>query len=120
MRGKHTRGPWRVRRETLKALPGLEQFGTMDDITGIDTEWEDGQLHGPCPIVTTTSGVYGTNASILREEDAHLIAAAPDLLEAAKMALEAALQLARCDYYAENDDHVVALRAAIAKAEGKP
>lgn len=112
---EHTPGPWKIRREVLQPLPGCERFGTDEAIAGIDTEWDHGQLHGPMPIVTTGSGVHGTHADILREEDAHLIAAAPDLLAAC----EAALELDDGSQTGIGSHLAGVLRAAIAKAKGQ-
>ncbi len=99
---KHTPGPWLVTRQYV--------VGPRDE--------SDSQGFG---MVVGVADVYGEN----RNQDAHLIAAAPDLLEALKGAI-GALEFSR-DYHADlsnaeqafAQDRLDAALAALAKAEGR-
>jgi len=73
------------------------------------------------------SGAYGGNAGIERAKaDANLAAAAPDLLAAAKLALELidammpGVRYIALQNYALLNEAPLALKAAIAKAGDKP
>jgi hypothetical protein len=91
MNTKHTPGPW-----IATVQPG--------QVVGVHTY--------------THQVMYGDDciASLLTEADAHLISAAPDLLDACKLAL------AESETDPHNQDRInharYMLRAAIAKAEG--
>lgn len=89
----HTPGPWRVHTLDLPAKRHI--FVIKDEVTSLL------EMNGPCH--------FYNNA----EADAHLIAAAPDLLAAAKIAADASLM---------NSDWpgIEQLKGAIAKAEGRP
>lgn len=81
-----TPGEWKVYRRMLQANP---QCPSVEELR-IGTVYDHPQLKGPIPVVTTAHGVGGTYVFI-REPDAHLLAAAPDLyaeLQHLVMALE--------------------------------
>lgn len=86
---KHTPGPWSV----------------YDRGIGFEVVTEDGE--------TVNQGFRGT----FGEEDANLIAAAPDLLEAAKLVYDCAFLDSRCTEDQWNKA-VEAIETAIAKADG--
>jgi hypothetical protein len=83
----HTPKPWTVAKRTTNGTDGFE------------IHWSD---DGEC----VTDHVY-------EEADAHLIAAAPDLLEALEE------MYAMCNMSPEDAPHRVKARAAIAKAKGE-
>ena len=85
----HTPGPWRTVDKTRIEAEG---FGLIAALRGESSPHYDTEL----------------------DANAHLIAAAPDLLEAAE-AIESALDGVVCDY----EPQIMALRAAIAKARGQ-
>lgn len=96
---KHTPGPWRFQREHTVSFDG------------------SGDVAFP---IYNTSGKFAHVATAMSEANARLITAAPELLEACKAALEftpAAWKNLKQTHDAENE-YVVRLRAAIAKAEG--
>lgn len=88
---KHTPGPWTVEDRTER----LAIFPTVGDAEIASITWEDDEDED------------------VALADAHLIAAAPDLLEALKAFVAAPLD------GAERADAFYAARAAIAKAEGR-
>lgn len=84
----YTPGPWKVHRRLVERLPnGVEFYETT-----IHTAWEHAQLKGPAPVVcgyvhikqdgTVDHGVH------IEPDNAALIAAAPDLVEACRVALD--------------------------------
>lgn len=92
-KAKHTPGPWRV-------------------------ELQSGQQVGVHKFTHCVDCADDSIASLLTKADAHLIAAAPDLLEACKGAL-ALLEVNHQGWCIRADGpEFVALRNAIAKAEG--
>lgn len=110
---KHTPGPWAV---VERKIPWSMDDGASGDHVEriIVTGWDHPQAKGPISIVSKwlgigLSGGPGVQFVRIQEADAHLIAAAPDLLEA----LEACI-----DYGAMTGDDWVMdkARAAIAKA----
>lgn len=116
MATKHTPGPWAVECDPIrvgKRYPsGLPRMALV--ITG------DGKLAIDC---TGSGDGYKTDCA-----NATLIAAAPELLEAAREAIGALLDIADADHVSRKAIHealsnrgttaVAMLRAAIAKAEG--
>ena len=72
-------------------------------------------------MVTILATAYSVNSMPEQESNAYLIAAAPDLLEAAKNARNVLAGLATGDLKTikANSPALLALRAAIEKAEGK-
>jgi len=118
---KHTPGPWRVREKiwnrdkfgngvkVLSIVAGAEEWKANkghshpDDATYVVDEFQ---------ILDTYTVDYNFDVPMIyREADAHLIAAAPDLLEALK-----AVKARRIAWPAEIEKAVF---AAIAKAEGR-
>lgn len=96
---KHTPGPWKMRKRDGGNGDGWH--------LGWDFDWDHPEENTP---PTPERGV------VVREADAHLIAAAPELLEACKLGLDLIRVLRpRCDHHGE----VIAMRAAIEKAEGR-
>jgi len=112
---KHTPGPWIVWKEGVyaankdtKASPlSLSSYrGTVCEMDDLDEEIPKRQ----------------------RIANARLIAAAPDLLEAAKLALKAVpppgcpnqAELGSCTHCDAQEHAIKTLQAAIAKAEGRP
>ncbi len=96
---KHTPGPW-LNLRRLVVAPG---HGAVASV------W-DGTIH------------TGEGSKITKEEggaNAHLIAAAPELLAAMQGLMEIA-ETAMPDTFFASDSRVNAARAAIAKAEGEP
>lgn len=96
MNAKHTPGPWTIGDENNQHV----EICIGDAVANLDRQDR-----------------YGLHMVFSREEmlaNAHLIAAAPDLLEALDAALEAECRL--MDYRPEWEDHA---RAAIAKAKGE-
>lgn len=89
-----TDGPWRAQEHSL----GFSVFGPYD------------------PEEEASPWI----AADLSEANARLIAAAPDLLEAAKLAESVMSNMAKIlDYHPEGGTAVPRLQAAIAKAEGR-
>lgn len=117
----HTPGPWEV--EEIKTdTSGLviQRF--------INTVKNDPQLKAPLGVVTrfvtieTVEGQTPYAGVYIREDDAWLIRAAPDLLEAAKAALQGLTEIARQENkrtgYTPDYPCAKALRKAIIRAEG--
>lgn len=111
---KHTNGPWEIR--------DVAGTGKMFSIMSPNTIPE-----GQC-LIAQLPRTFGTENLRTQEADARLIAAAPDLLEACKFALDSYISSMSSDYDfpgsrwidrdGPTDPTVVSLRAAIAKAEG--
>lgn len=105
MTAKHTPGPWRA-----------ERTGPWDGWDGWEVIAKDG--------ATVCNGL-GSQRNPIREANARLIAAAPELLEAAKLVLEwyeAEDNHSGTDFYQRMQmcrDSEDAIRAAIAKATGE-
>ena len=100
---KHTPGPWCW--DDKDALP-----------------WTDYDKTDHMPYLINANGsivMSGEDIRINNAANAHLIAAAPDLLAALKVMLFAFEELAKVIKPLSSDPVVVASRAAIAKAEGK-
>ena len=97
MSDRHTQGPWHV---------------GMESDWSIDTDGENSFVHiGPNygdPVAIAVVGSAWDQDDEL-EANARLIAAAPDLLEALRLALP----------YVRNDNTASVMRAAIAKATGE-
>ena len=121
-RTSFTPGPWQVIEDRYEPTdgPAKPYVGTVAQ-RRIATVWHHGQLKGPYPVVNgfvTIGKVCGQtpyHGVTIREADARLIAAAPDLFaacEAFVTAWERSLQL-------EKTDTALALaKAAIQKARG--
>ena len=126
---KHTRGPWevRTRHEYAHEIFAAVNIGT-DEEGGVLQPIYDISLR-PSLMVGREDGLvyamltYDSDRQFpsidfreMQKANAYLIAAAPDLLEAAKLAFE-------CVGYVTDGEQTrvvcEALRAAIAKAEGK-
>lgn len=106
---KHTPGPWNIRID-LPDMDGDEipQIVRIDPkIGGMDYGIAQMHFHG---------GGFGPQ----ERADAHLIAAAPDLLAALEELVKEAKRLEWADNYWCISDEVDAARAAIAKAKGEP
>lgn len=114
---KHTPGPWRLGRTGGVIVAGEEPD---EDYDGTDFDIPDGE---------SARRFYGGDLiaeSIAERGDLSLIAAAPDLLAAAKanLAVWEKLQAhfgrdaAKYGFDLEDSENVAMLRAAIAKAEG--
>ena len=108
MNTKHTPGPWTSENRSF-------QHDTFDGIPII----EAGTGYG----IASAWQVDNIKASDTQRANAHLIAAAPDLLAALKVMLANEIALAESGdagfWDPETTDHVKQARAAIAKAEGK-
>lgn len=109
MSAKHTPGPW-ITNEADHDAPYQ------------DIKIKAGKHHTVCTVWIDDAPVHDFNA--LQEANARLIAAAPDLLEAAKQVLawyEAEDGHSKVDFYERVEmcrKSEAAIRAAIAKAEG--
>ena len=104
---KHTPGPWRTKRE------------------GFSTVYVEARIDGG--LIQEVAACGPTDAGLEQQEaNARLIAAAPELLEAAKLVLEwyeAEDNHSGTDFYQRMQmcrDSEDAVRAAIAKATGEP
>jgi hypothetical protein len=112
---KHTPGPWVVVEQRWPHHGGGEHIER-----GINTAWNHPQAKGPLGVVAMSYGLGekkgdGGRAMLwISEEDARLIAAAPELLEACEQALQ------RIGLYEDGADTAtqMLLRAAIQKARG--
>lgn len=91
----HTPGPWRYWPCRIDSSTGMENY----------TQFVNHEGH-----------VFRAPLRYLREEDARLIAAAPELLEALKSLIDMDVAYNRGPVV---EDAVTKARAAIAKAEGK-
>lgn len=100
---KHTPGPWKVEIKSIGKHPDKEVFVTANDP----------DLFSVCRI-----GFNGSPAVI---EDAHLIAAAPEMLDALKAAREWMNRFGgdMPAYFGGEAELAEQLNVAIAKAEGK-
>lgn len=99
----HTPGPWKVEKD--------QHFGPGYVIVS-----QSAGMTNRCPVVRMTSPLGEDDATL--EADARLIAAAPDLLEIARVAAELP-HSADCSFSPSDpvcDCHVAEARAAIAKA----
>ena len=136
---KFTPGPWKVyvdpRAWNEVALQrGIPRGNQPPPEVRVGTEWDHPQLKGPAPIITTThSPYYVEPVSInIKMEDAHLIAACPDLYKACTDAalwfriLVNSTGACGCVGTKHEPEHVCkyhlslfALEAALAKADGE-
>ena len=117
--GKHTPGPWRW--TSVDYGPGCFD-GTYQEGGPFDALWSDAT--GKPVFVTQDASSYIGICDFLNDNDPHLIAAAPDLLEA----LEAAVECGMVPKSSAQDGGAVRhsrqarvadmIRAAIAKAKG--
>lgn len=107
MSGSHTPGPWRV--FLVKDGPNKGQ------LLGVGQETGEG-------VADAHGGLWGSGGEKLA--NAHLIAAAPDLLEALKATTAWIVELAESGdagfWDAEKAPEVIQARAAIAKATAQP
>ena len=117
----HTPGPWVV-------VNGTDVFSALGAPRndGIKADQNDGWQVADCGVgVTFVEGLSRTLKPSEQRANAHLIAAAPDLLEALKGLLSRAVLGAMDtedvlrDYGNLGMSHIRAAQAAIAKAEGK-
>jgi len=124
---KHTPGPWAVYTDTLPfEINGQPRFHTT---RRIGTVAHHPQLHGPEPVVYLSSGLGPHTFVGIKEADARLIAAAPDLLAACKLAAEtfrrygdlhAAKGPQEASFKAlDNFELADVMAAAIARADGR-
>ena len=107
---KFAAGPWKV-----VADERYDRFAEADRIVGYDIKSEDGEIVG-------SEGISGD--SEINLANARLIAAAPDLLEAAQLALQIAESWIhdQLDGTSSIDGallHLDPVRAAIARARGE-
>jgi hypothetical protein len=111
--GKHTPGPWIV-----VTTEHPYHLGGKHIERRIFTAWDHPQMKGPIGVVNGSVGlgpVKGgpcTHMVSLSEEDARLIAAAPELLAACKVAFDQTCSVGRPKDWEQ-------LRAAIARATGR-
>lgn len=114
-----TPGPWKVYEIEMELSDLGREKGMHPRLTRttIGTDWEHPQLEGPVPIIKELSGPYQipNHYVYINPDDARLIAAAPDLLEAAK-ALLPFIDDAGAGGETDFEDAVVKLKAAIEKA----
>lgn len=111
MSGQHTPGPWTL--ETVRTTSGMcHKVGPFP--------WRNGQMNHACIYVdgsftnSRTSEIAGELAA-----NARLIAAAPDLLDAAKQALAIIREIQDEEGFSPSTSvPAAALTAAIAKARG--
>lgn len=117
MNDEITRGPWQVLESKLPFNLHLSGKVGSHIVREIATEWKHGQLDDFYPVVICSTGI-STEACLVHrfvhisEPDAHLIAAAPELLEA----LEECLREHRG--FTINGKCERMVRAAIDKARG--
>lgn len=95
---KHTPGPWK---SVNVSSQGTAVYRRIDGLNGTHIGF---------------AGAYKLHNSEIAEANARLIAAAPDLLEAAQLAV---IELAYVAHAEVESNALPLLRAAIAKAEGK-
>ena len=119
---EHTRGPWKV---IERKIPFSLADGRTDEHVErwIYTAWHHPQSKGPYPVVTLSTGLGMHGDPAVRmvhisEADARLIAAAPDLLRALKLA-DAYLCGEPSPEDLRGGDIADIVSAAIAKAEGE-
>lgn len=122
---KHTAGPWVVieRKVPYSLRNGHQGFHIERSIV---TGWDHPQATGPIPVVCKSTGIGMGEGMIeslcfIREDDARLIAAAPELLEVARYCenLFTAYSIDRVDGEEIADSALALLRSAIDKATGK-
>ena len=123
--GKHTPGPWAA--EIARVVPESEPFGffirhaerrrsvvnchVYETATPVlPVEWRDAPI-----TLTDWKGHHYTPDELVA--NAHLIAAAPDLLEALQELVAEAVEVWE---YAEDYAHIERARAALSKATGLP
>lgn len=111
---KHTEGPWVI-------IPAREYDGDDDELQGsyVSPAHIEGSDGSP---VCAFGIAEGSGTLFENEADYHLIAAAPDMLEALKVMVReeldrAAVTIPPCD--PEQYQHMMLARVAIAKAEGR-
>lgn len=107
----YTPGPWQV--DTDKAEDGTPYIQVYQ-------RTPDGLHITICTMGISDGEVWG--GYVGEERDARIIAAAPDLLAACKLALQKAAHEAHCSLggpnYGDCDCYVDKLRAAVSKADG--
>lgn len=108
---KHTPGPWNAGR-----CPANDSRWRI-----YGSEWNGSEVYRYRTAVASTANWLSTDPAEEVEANAHLIAAAPELLEAAKRALPVMIDnLCGGEPYDPGDQEATwALADAIAKAEGK-
>ena len=116
MTATHTPGPWKISWYECKMnredVEYAKKEGNLNAKVG-DVLWRAPSSIGPC---ASEHSHWGGDLLTVEEADARLIAAAPDLLEAAKAMLACCYDLER------NDETLAAVKAtmyAIAKATGE-
>lgn len=116
---KHTPGPWRVEEGTTLIWGDCNPDDT--------TTYGMGYPIAECRMTPSASWARGPKKYEEAEANAHLISAAPDLLSAATLFAESLKYLIAIDRKKGDDEGVAmksitlqSVRAAIAKAEGRP
>lgn len=112
---KHTPGPWRVEEGTTLIWGDCNQDDT--------SSYGMGYPIAECRLTPSGSWAKGPKTYGEAEANAHLISAAPDLLEALESLIIKYVRLVNSGdagfWNPEDDKEVIAARAAIAKVEGR-
>lgn len=114
MSAQHTPGPWVVDdRPTYAADAGMDAKPLRKGacVADVSTGFNTHSIHAPSTVGRQCPSVAEMDAQGFA--NAHLIAAAPDLLAALRLA---EVELAICR---PNNERLAEIRAAIAKAEGR-